>query len=176
MRIDAHQHFWIFDPVRDSWILNNMQAICKDFMPDDLVPYLRTHQIDGSIAVQADQSEQETEFLLKCAASNDFIKGVIGWVNLRSENRTHQLDYFSKNPKLKGFRHVVQAEADDFMLQEDFQNGIRCLQKYNLIYEILIKSHQLPAAIELVKKFPKQEFVLDHLAKPLIKDGIKEPW
>jgi len=177
MRIDAHQHFWKFDPVKDDWIDDTMLKIRKDFLPDDLYPHLNTSKIDGCIAVQADQSEQETEFLLNCAAENNFIKGVIGWLNLRDPAIAQRIDYFSKNQLLKGLRHIVQAEKDDwFMLGDDFQNGISCLKKYDLVYEILIKSSQLPAAIELVKNFPEQKFVLDHLAKPLIRANELQPW
>ncbi len=177
MRIDAHQHFWKYDPIKDAWIDNTMLAIRRDFMPTDLYPHLREDQIDGCIAVQADQSEQETEFLLNCAAEFDFILGVIGWLDLRNPNINQRLDYFSKFQKLKGLRHIIQAEADDqFMLSDNFQNGINCLKKYNLIFELLIKVNQLPFAIELVKNFPDQKFILDHMAKPLIKAGEIEPW
>lgn len=177
MRIDSHQHFWKYDPVKDAWIDNTMLAIRKDFLPADLNPLLQKNQIDGCIAIQADQSEKETAFLLNLAAENDFIKGVVGWLDIRNPNMERRLDYFSKHKKLKGLRHIVQAEPDEhFMVHDDFQAGISCLAKFGLLYEILIKPHQLSAAIELVKSFPRQNFVLDHLAKPKIKWGEVEPW
>jgi len=177
MRIDAHQHFWQFDPVRDSWIDESMGVIRKDFMPSDLQPIIDEHQIDGTIAVQADQSEAETEFLLKLADQYPFIKGVVGWVDLRAHDIDEKLSKYSGRQKLCGFRHIVQSEPDDlFMLRDDFLNGVKALDHFGFAYDILIYTHQLPAAIDVVNKLPEQKFVLDHLAKPKIKSGEIEPW
>ncbi len=176
MRIDAHQHFWKYDSFHHAWINESMYPIRKDFMPGDLWPILKENNIDGSIAVQALQSETETEFLLACAEKNAFIKGVVGWLNLLSKNVEERLLHYSKNKLFKGVRHIVQAEADEFMLQPDFQYGLSKLEPNNLTYDILIFPHQLKAACVLVKKFPLQKFVVDHLAKPLIKDGIIDGW
>lgn len=176
MKIDAHQHFWKFDPIRDSWIDESMKILQKDFMPTDLRPVLKANNVDGCIAVQADQSEKETEFLLNLADQNDFIKGVVGWINLCDENVEERLAHFSKHLKFKGVRHIVQAESDDFLLRDDFQKGISKLEKFDLIYEILIRKEQLESAITLVKKFPNQIFILDHIAKPNIKNAEIEPW
>ena len=110
MRIDSHQHFWQFDPVRDSWIDSSMQKIAKDFLPQDLKPLLDQTQMDGCVAVQADQSETETQFLLNLAGQNPFVKGVVGWVDLRADDLYERLDFFSKNPLFKGVRHILQAE------------------------------------------------------------------
>ena len=170
-RIDAHQHFWKFDPVRDSWIDETMQNIQKDFLPEDLLPLLQENQFSGCVAVQASQSEDETNFLVNLAAKNDFIKGVVGWVDLRGVIIEERLHHFSSNKIIKGFRHVVQGEPDDFMLRKDFQNGISALKEFNFTYDILIFHRQLPAAIELVNQFPDQPFVIDHIAKPDIKSG-----
>ena len=176
MKIDAHQHFWKYNPVRDAWIDDSMEVIRRDFLPDDLKPILETNNLDGCIAVQADQSETETEFLLNCAKNNSFIKGVVGWVDLRAENIEERLAHYAKNTLFKGVRHIVQSEPNDFMLGEKFQNGIRKLQQFNLTYDILVFPTQLKAAIELVNKFPNQKFVVDHLAKPYIKDGKIKDW
>ena len=176
MKIDAHQHFWKFNPVRDAWIDDSMQIIRKDFLPQDLKPILEANTIDGCIAVQADQSENETDFLLQCAKENPFIKGVVGWVDLLSDTIEERLEHYSKNNILKGIRHIVQAEANDFMLRKDFQNGISKLQQFNLTYDILVFPPQLEAAIALVNKFPNQKFVLDHIAKPYIKDAKIDDW
>lgn len=177
MRIDTHQHFWKYNPQRDAWIDESMTKIRKDFMPEDLNPHLLANNIDGCISVQANQSEDETEFLLSCAKKNDFIKGVIGWLDIRDPNLKNRLDHFSKNSKFKGLRHIVQAESDmNFMQRDDFQNGISCLKDYNLVYEILIQANQLPSAIQLGKDFPDQKFVLNHCSKPMIKSKIFEPW
>lgn len=177
MKIDAHQHFWIFDPVRDSWIDESMAVIQCDFSPADLKPILNRHGIDGCVAVQADQSEAETNFLLKQAAENDFIKAVVGWVDLRAQNIAEQLtDYISFN-KLKGFRHVLQGDPDrSLMLKPAFKNGIKELERYNFTYDILIFPDQLIYAEELVKSFPNQKFVIDHIAKPYIKKKEVNDW
>ncbi|KJD33688.1 amidohydrolase [Tamlana sedimentorum] len=172
MRIDAHQHFWIFNPVRDSWIDDSMLVIRKDFLPKDLKPILKANNIDGCIAVQADQSEKETNFLLECALNNPFIKGVVGWVDLCNENVEERLKHFTQNKLFKGVRHIVQAETEDFVLRNDFLNGISKLSKYNLVYDILVFPNQLENVIKMVAKFPEQEFVLDHIAKPKISEGL----
>jgi L-fuconolactonase len=175
-RIDAHQHFWKFDPVRDSWLDETMQKIQRDFLPEDLLPLLQENQFSGCVAVQASQSEDETNFLINLAAKNDFINGVVGWVDLRGVTIEERLNHFSSNKVIKGFRHVVQGEADDFMLRKDFQNGIAALKQFNFTYDILIFHRQLPAAINLVNQFPDQPFVIDHIAKPDIKSGDILSW
>ena len=176
MVIDAHQHFWKFDPVRDAWITDNMKVIKRDFFPEDLEPVLRANHIDGCVAVQADQSVNETQFLLSCAEEHPFIKGVVGWVDLLSPNVEERLSVLSKNKMLKGIRHIVQAEANDFMLRKDFQNGISKLSQFGLTYDILVFQQQLPAAVQLAQKFPDQAFVLDHIAKPAISEGLSKDW
>ena len=176
MKIDAHQHFWKYDPVKNSWIEDHMKVIRRDFLPQDLHPILEKNTIDGCIAVQADQSEQETDFLLSLAENNSFIKGVIGWVDLKADDAKERIEYFAKFKKLKGIRHIVQAERDDYMLGEKFQRGISFLDQFDLTYDILVFPSQLPASIKLVNKFPNQKFVVDHIAKPLIKDSKLEPW
>lgn len=176
MKIDAHQHFWKYDPVRDAWIDDSMQVIQQDFLPQDLKPILKANNFDGCVAVQADQSETETDFLLDCATENPFIKGVVGWVDLRVKNVETRLAHYSKNKLFKGLRHIVQAEANDFMLRKDFQNGISKLERFNLSYDILIFPTQIEAAINLVNTFPNQKFVIDHIAKPYIKTAEIEEW
>jgi L-fuconolactonase len=175
-RIDAHQHFWKFDPVRDSWIDHTMQKIQKDFLPEDLLWLLTENNFEGCVAVQASQSEEETKFLVELAKNNDFIKGVVGWADLCSKNIAERLGHFSIQEKIKGFRHVVQGEPDDFMFRKDFRNGIAVLKQYNYTYDILIFHRQLPAAINLIQTFPDQAFVIDHIAKPDIKSGDILSW
>ncbi|MCY7350706.1 MAG: amidohydrolase family protein [Cytophagaceae bacterium] len=177
MKIDAHQHFWLFDAVRDTWITETMTALRRDFSPDDLQPVLEQHGFDGCVAVQADQTEQETDYLLGLAAQHEFIKGVVGWVDFRASNLRERLDQYQQLPKLKGFRHVVQAEPDElFMLRTEFLNGIRTLGEYKFTYDILIYPNHLGVAREFVSRFPNQKFVLDHLAKPYIKQGVIDKW
>ncbi len=177
MVIDSHQHFWIYEAEKHAWIDDNMKVIRKDFLPEDLKIIYQQNNIDGCVAVQADQTLAETDFLLDLAAKNDFIKGIVGWADLRATNIDEVLEKYSKFEKLKGFRHVVQGEADhNFMLRPDFLNGIAALEKYNFTYDILIFPHQLGAALELVRRFPNQKFVIDHIAKPYIKDGFYDGW
>lgn len=176
-RIDAHQHFWKFNPVRNTWITGEMSAIRKDFLPQNLQPSLKENDFDGSVLVQVDQSEEETHILLELADNNDFIKGVIGWVNLQSENIEERLAYYRKFEKLKGFRHILQGETDRaLMLKPEFIRGIKALKQFGYTYDILIFPDQLQYAIKLVELFQEQKFVIDHIAKPLIKDRKIDEW
>ena len=176
MIIDSHQHFWKYIPERDTWIDETMEVLRRDFFPEDLASILKANQVSGCIAVQAGQSEGETEFLLSCAAAHPFIKGVVGWVDLCASNLDERLAFFSKNSLFKGVRHIVQAEKEDFLIRKEVQRGIGKLSKYNLTYDLLVFPHQLPAAVNLVKQFPEQKFVLDHLAKPAISEPISKTW
>jgi L-fuconolactonase len=167
MKIDAHQHFWHYRPERDTWIGDSMPVLKRDYLPEDLLPELHANGIDGTIAVQADQSEAETVFLLEQAGRNAFVAGVVGWVDLCARDAGERLQYFSQFPKLRGFRHVAQSEPDDrFLVRDDFVRGISMLCEFDLTYDILIYARQLPAAVELVERVPDQAFVLDHVAKP----------
>jgi len=177
MRIDAHQHFWHFNPVRDAWITDAMAVLKRDYLRTDLGPELARHRIDATIVVQADQSEAETGFLLDLAERHSFIAGVVGWVDLRSPNLRQRLEHFSKYDHLVGFRHIVQAERDDhFLLQHDFLRGLRQLQPYGYTYDLLVYPRQLPAAVELAARLPEQAFVLDHAGKPEIRSGHRGGW
>ena len=176
MRIDAHQHFWYFNPVRDSWITSEMQALKRDFLPSDLYPHLKSNSITGCVAVQADQSENETNFLLSLAAKNDFIKGVVGWIDLRSNNLVERLEHYSQFELLKGFRHVVQAEAKGFLEGGSFIDGVKKLVRFNFAYDLLIYHHQLEEAISFVGKLNEIRIVVDHLAKPPIKSNDIASW
>ena len=177
MRIDAHQHFWKLDPVRDSWITDEMAAIRKDFFPGDIQPVLQKNNFDGSVVVQSDQSESENEFHLTNAAQYDFIKGVVGWIDLRADNVEEKLSFYSSYDKMKGFRHVLQTEADRaFMTRPEFMNGISRLEKFNFTYDILIFADQLKYISGFIAAFPNQKFVIDHIAKPEIKNREIRKW
>lgn len=177
MIIDSHVHFWQFDPVRDNWITDEMSLLKNDFMPEDLLPELSSNHIDGCVAVQADQSYTETGFLLMLAEKDPFIKGVVGWVDLRAKNITEKLEYYSSFEKFKGVRHIVQAEPqDDFLLRDDFRKGIAKLQQFGLTYDLLIYPRHLSYAAELVSLYPDQRFVVDHIAKPDIKEKELLNW
>ncbi len=176
-RIDAHQHFWQYDPARHGWINESMTMIQRDFMPADLEPLLAANGVDGCVVVQVDQTDAETEFQLANANRNDFVKGVVGWVDLKSPEIEEKLVQLYGQPKLKGFRHILQGEANDaFMLDPSFKNGISKLAKYGFTYDILIFPRHLKNAALLIAQFPDQAFVIDHLAKPYISDGRIEEW
>jgi L-fuconolactonase len=176
-RIDSHQHFWQYNPAEHIWMTDAMQALKQDFMPRDLCPLLNQIGFDECIAVQARQSIEETNWLLRLADENDFIKGVVGWVDLRSPNIYDVLSGYANMKKLVGVRHVVHDEAeDDFMLQPAFQNGIAALKEYNLSYDLLLFPKHIPVAVKLVEKFPEQSFVVDHIAKPFISKREFSTW
>jgi L-fuconolactonase len=176
MRIDAHQHFWQYDSARDSWVTDEMAALRRDFGPADLEPELASAGIDGCIAVQADQSLHETQFLLDIAERHPFVRGVVGWVDLRADPLSRELERVAGEERLCGLRHIAQAEADDFLIQPDVVRGIAQMEAFGLTYDILIYPRQLPAALALVERLPGQRFVIDHMAKPEIRTGSLEPW
>ena len=177
MKIDSHQHFWKYEPVKHSWIDDEMAVIRKDFMPVDLKQVYLENDIDGCVAIQADQTTAETDFLIELASENSFIKGIVGWVDFRGNDIDEVLEHYNKFKVVKGFRHIVQGEADhNFLLRPDFLTGISKLAPYNYTYDILVFPHQLGAVLEFVKKFPNQKFVIDHIAKPYIKDGFYNGW
>lgn len=177
MHIDAHQHFWIYSPAEYDWIDESMAALRRDFLPEDLKPELEGNDFRGSVAVQARQTLEETRWLLELAERSPSILGVVGWVDLRSPDIRSQLKVLARNPKLLGIRHIVQSEPDNrFLLQPEFLRGISALEEFDLAYDILIYPKHLPVAAEFVERFPRQRFVLDHLAKPPIKSGNIDSW
>ena len=177
MRLDSHQHFWEYDPAEYPWITDRLARIRRSFLPADLEPELTRAGIDGCIAVQARQTLDENRWLLGLSDRYSFIKGVVGWVDLRADDVERYLEPLAEHPKFVGVRHVAQDEPDDrFLVGKDFLRGISKLKEFDLAYDILIFPKQLPAAIELVNHLPEQRFVLDHIAKPLIQDRIMEPW
>jgi L-fuconolactonase len=177
LKIDSHQHYWLYHPVKDAWITDELKVIQKDFLPADVWPVMQQNGVSGCMAVQADQSENENDFLLGLAEKYNFIKGIVGWVNLQADNIEERLAYYSQIKLIKGFRHILQGEPDDtFMLNEKFIKGISLLNKYQFTYDLLIKPQHLPYAAELVSKFPEQRFVIDHIAKPFIKDKLLDGW
>jgi len=177
MKIDAHHHFWKYDPVRYAWMNEHMEVLKKDYQPADLLVEIEKTGIDGAVSVQADQSMLETDELLEHAARHDFIKGVVGWFPLSDSSVEEVLSEYAQNPWLKGVRHVVQDEPDDrFILGDAFNEGIRKLEQFDLVYDILIYERQLAPSIEFVDLHPNLSFVLDHVAKPRIGDGLMDPW
>lgn len=176
-RLDAHQHFWRYSPTEYGWIGPEMAGLQRDFLPEHLPPLLAAAGLDGSIAVQARQTLAETHWLLALAERHPYIQAVVGWVDLRNPSLQEQLARLSSHPKLRGVRHVLQDEPDDrFMLRDDFLRGIGMLAQFGLAYDILIYPRHLPVAAHLAARFPHQPFVLDHLAKPPIRDSLLAPW
>lgn len=176
MRIDAHQHFWRFDRAEYPWIPAG-SALERDWLPHDLAPLLLAAQLDGCVAVQARQSLAESHWLLSLAEASPLIKAVVGWVDLQSEQVGDQLAELTRHPRFRGVRHVAQDEPDDrFLVRPEVVRGIARLAEFGLTYDLLIFPRQLPAAIELVGRFPHQPFVLDHIAKPPLRTGELSPW
>ncbi|OGV77856.1 MAG: amidohydrolase [Lentisphaerae bacterium RIFOXYB12_FULL_65_16] len=177
MTIDAHHHFWHYDPVEYDWIDDSMAVIRRDFLPADLKVAIASAGIDGVVSVQARQTVAETRWLLDLAGTNDFIRGVVGWVPLVSPDVSRVLAEFARHPKLKAVRHVLQGEPDpNYMLRDDFNRGIRELRTFALAYDILIFERHLPQTLAFVDRHPEQRFILDHIAKPRIRDGALSPW
>ena len=177
MKIDAHHHFWKYDPQTYSWMNEKMDILKVDYQPLDLKKEIAEVGIDGVVSVQADQSLRETDDLLEHAKVNDFIQGVVGWLPLAEQNVRNLMDKYADNSLLKGIRHVVQDEPDDnFILGEQFNRGVSLLKEYNWVYDILIYERQLDPSIQFVDRHPEQIFVLDHIAKPRIGDSMIEPW
>jgi L-fuconolactonase len=176
-RIDSHVHFWDYDPVRNAWITEEMEVIRRDFLPGDLEPLLKDNRIDGCILVQVNQTEEENDFFLKLAAGHSFIKGIVGWVDLGAENIRGRLQHYKTEKKIRGFRHILQDEEDRAcMLQPGFCRGIGALREFGFTYDLLIYPDQLPFARQLVKTFPEQPFIIDHLAKPRIRNEEIVEW
>jgi len=175
--IDAHHHLWKFKPVEYRWIDNSMPVLRRDYLPVDLEPQMAESGVTGTVVIQARQKIEETRWLIEQAEGNGFIRGVVGWVDLNSKHLEEQLDEFTIHPGLVGVRHVLQDEPDDeFMLRPEFIRGIKNLNDYGLTYDLLIFPKHLEKATELVKRFPNQKFVLDHISKPLIKSGLMRTW
>ncbi len=174
--IDAHHHFWLYTPEQYGWISDDMDALRRDFLMSDLCPLLRDARVDGTVAVQARQSVDETRWLLSLAGEGSPIRGVVGWLPLAAREFPALLDEFQHETALKGLRHVVQSEPDGFLDASAFNDGIRRLRGTGLVYDLLIVWQQMPEAVRFADRHPDQVFVLDHLAKPPIRSGEMEPW
>jgi L-fuconolactonase len=176
MTVDSHQHFWEYDPLRDTWIDNTMSVLKRDFLPPALSPILLRNKIDASVVVQVQQSEQENEFLLSLTDKYEFIKAVVGWVDLQRNDLDEKLQYFSQFKKLKGFRHIVQGEAPGFLLQPKFIHGVNLLAQPDFTYDLLVYHHQLPEVLNFLTQTREVKIVVDHLAKPSIRSGEVASW
>lgn len=176
-RVDAHHHLWDYKAEDYSWISEQMGLLRRNFTPEDAKAEMARGRFDYSVVVQASQTLNDTRFLLTAAKEHSFIRGVVGWVPLIDNEVEMDLEHFAANANLRGVRHVLHDESDDnYMLREDFNRGIRLLQNFDLAYDILIFERHLPQTIQFVDKHPEQRFVVDHLAKPRVRDGLLEPW
>ncbi len=177
MIIDSHQHFWRYDPVEYDWIDDDLAAIRRDFLPADLAREIGPAGVGAVVSVQARQTLDETRWLLELAEANEFIAGVVGWVPLVSPSVGDTLAELAANRRLCGVRHVLQGESDPgFPASPEFSRGIAALRGLGLAYDILVYERQLPAATALVDRHPDQVFVVDHAAKPRIREGASSPW
>ncbi len=176
VRIDSHQHFWRYTPATHGWITHSMEVLKRDYLPSDLKKELDAHAISGCVSVQAAQTEQENHFLLDQADAYDFIRGVVGWVDLQDEKAEERLSHWAQHPKFVGVRHIVQDEDADFLARSAFVRGVRLLPKFNLTYDLLIQESLLPAAQGFVDQLPDVKIVVDHLAKPKIAAQERSPW
>lgn len=176
-KIDSHHHLWRYNAAEYGWLDDDMKALRRDFLPKDLTAELAAAGIDGTVVVQARQTLDETRWLLDVADENPVIRGVVGWAPIAGEDFPGVMEEFENRPKLKGLRHVIQAEEDEnYILRADFNAGMYAMRGSGLVYDILVYERQLPQTIEFVDEYPDQVFVLDHIAKPRIGAGILEPW
>ena len=176
MKIDAHQHFWTYDPVNFAWLTDEMAGIRRSFQPEDLRPILAYHEFDGCVLVQVNQTEEETLRFHDLARENDFIRGVVGWTDLFADQLEERLQAYRELPKVKGFRHIVQGEPVGFMRDPGFVTSVRQLGRYDFTYDILIYPHQLKDAVFIARACPDTRFVLDHMAKPQIREKKVTQW
>lgn len=176
MKIDAHQHYWLYTPEEYGWIDESMHPLMRDFLPPDVYPEMNSLGYQGAIAVQARQTPQENHFLLDLAARFDIIRGIVAWVDLRSSSCEAELESLSAHQMVKGVRHIVQSEPAGFLEDPRFLNGIALLERFGLTYDVLVFHHQLRETISFLRRFPTQKFVLDHAGKPSIREGERDPW
>lgn len=175
--IDTHHHFWKYSTAEYGWISEEMKSIRRDFLPADLKKTLDDAGVSGAVSVQARTTVEESDWLLSMAEKNDFLRGVVGWVPLTESDVEKHLERLAKHKKFKGVRHVIQGEPDDnYILRPDFNAGVKKLLKYKLRYDILIFEKHLKPSIRFVDQHPNQMFILDHVAKPKIKERILSPW
>ena len=176
MAIDSHVHFWKYNKAEFPWIDGNMKILQKDYLPLDLELTLKRNNVNGCIAVQAATAEVETRFLAELANTHSIIKGVVGWTDLKADNAEKKLSELKEYPSIVGIRHIVQSEPDDFLYDEKFRAGISLLKEFGYTYDLLIYPKQLKAAVDFVRAFPEQSFILDHCAKPDVKNKEMEEW
>jgi len=177
MRIDAHQHFWNHDPIKHFWINDDMKVIKRDFSPGDLAPLLKESKFDGTIAVQADETMAETTFLLDLARKNDYIKAVVGWVDLRKEAVEEDLLMLKSQQKLAGFRCIMQGTEDEAYLKNSvFLKNVSRLTQFDFTYDLLVFHNQMESLVRFTDKLQDNRLILDHIGKPDIKNKQIKQW
>jgi len=177
MKIDSHQHFWQYNPVKHSWINDDMKVIRKSFGPEELSKEIKPLGIEGTVAVQADETEKETSYLLGLADKNEFIKAVVGWIDLRAGNAIERMQYWKQYEKIKGFRSIMQGQQDPaYLTNADFIENIKKLSQYKYTYDLLVYHNQFPSLIKFVDKLPDNKMIIDHLGKPDIKNKNIKDW
>jgi L-fuconolactonase len=175
--IDAHQHLWRYLPPGPGWMGDGMDALRRDFLIDDLRAITAEAGVTGTVVVETERTLEENMWLSQVAASSDLICGVVGWAPLTSPAVISELERIAFLPKMKAIRHPLHDEPDDlFVLRNDFNHGIAALKRFDLRYDLLIFEKHLPQTIQLVDRHPDQVFILDHVAKPRIRDGVLSPW
>lgn len=177
MRIDSHQHFWRYSPHTHAWLdSDDMAVLRRDFTPAELLPQLEAEGVDGTVAVQVGQTHTETQFLLGLSEVHSFIRGVVGWVDLRAPELKSTLVELAGHPRFKGVRHIVQSEPSGFLADPRFRVGVATLAGFDLSYDVLVYADQLPEAVDFARALPNVRLVLNHLAKPPIRKAELEPW
>jgi L-fuconolactonase len=182
MIIDSHQHYWQFDKSADGFDYEWLSApqhkpICRDYLPADLKPHLAATGVEKTVFVQTQHNVEENRWALGLAEENDFIAGVVGWVDLASEQCEEQLLEFKDHPKFAGIRHVTQDEPDDnFIIRPEILRGLKVLEKHSVPFDLLFYTRHLFHAAQLARELPDLPMVVDHISKPKIKDGIVEGW
>lgn len=176
MRIDSHQHFWHYSPQSHAWLSDDMAVLRRDFMPPELEPQLQAEGVDGTVAVQVGQTNTETQFLLGLSDVYPFIRGVVGWVDLRAPELQSTLAELVGHRRFKGVRHIVQSEPPGFLADPTFRAGVATLAGFDLSYDVLVYAHQLAEAVDFARALPDVRMVLNHLGKPPIRKAELEPW
>jgi L-fuconolactonase len=176
-RIDAHHHLWRYLPPGPAWMADGMEGLRRDFLIEDLRAVTAEVGVTGTIVVETERTVEETGWLSQVAASDDLIRGVVGWAPLTSPAVVAELERIASLPKMKAIRHPIHDESDDqFLLRDDFNRGVAALKQFDLRYDILIFERHLPQTIQFVDRHPDQVFILDHVAKPRIRDRVFSPW
>ncbi len=177
VRIDSHQHFWDLSRLSYHWMPPGPGVLKRNYLPSDLLPLLTHNGIDMTVAVQAHQSVEETEWLLELSHAHHFIAGIVAWAPLSTPDLPRVLERYCQHPEIVGIRHIAEDEPDDnYFLYEDVIRGLKEVARAGLAYDVLVKPRHLKSIPRLAERVPGLRMVVDHIAKPFIKDHVKEPW